>query len=235
MSLHEKTAYSAVYAPMHLIGLVPANAQSILDVGAGPGGVGRVLREKGFAGRIVAIEPVAERIAPNATYYDELHTCYIEDFKTEQRFDVIMLADVLEHLHDPWQALKSLRHLLSPAGLLLVQVPNVMHPDFLINFVCGDAQYVSAGICDITHIRWFNRLSIIRAVQEAGYTVKMVSRVYKNDQERVTANQPVSGKVIKLFNPQTGRELLIPGPDIKDYLTFQYVVLAEPGPAQPAG
>lgn len=228
MSLQEKTAYSAVYAPMHLIDHVPLNAQSILDVGAGPGGVGKVLRNRGFAGRIVAIEPVAERIAPNAESYNELHACYIEDFKTEQRFDVIMLADVLEHLHDPWQALQSLRHLLSAEGLLLVQVPNVMHPDFLLNFVCGDARYVPAGICDITHIRWFNRLSIIRAVEEAGYSVKAVSRVYKNDQERSTANQPASGQLMRLANPQTGRELLIPAHDLPDYLTFQYIVSAEP-------
>lgn len=229
MSLQDKTAYSAGYAPMHLIGLVPAEAQSLLDVGAGPGGVGKVMRNRGFAGRIVAIEPVADRIAPNAEFYNEIHTCHIENYQTEQRFDVIMLADVLEHLHDPWQALNSLRHLLSPTGLLLVQVPNVMHPDFLLNFVCGDAQYVSAGICDITHIRWFNRLSIIRSIQEAGYTVKMVSRVFKNDQERATANQPVSGQLLKLANPQTGRELLIPATDLVDYLTFQYIVSAEKG------
>lgn len=229
MSLQEKTTYSPVYAPMALIGLIPEDAQSVLDVGAGPGGVGRVLRERGFAGHIVAIEPVAERIAPNAEFYNELHTCYIENFQTEQRFDVIMLADVLEHLHDPWQALKSLRHLLSPTGLLLVQVPNVMHPDFLLNFLCGEARYVSAGICDITHIRWFNRFSIIRAVQEAGYSVKAVSHVFKNDQDMATANQPISGKLMRLVNPQTGRELLIPATDRVDYLTFQYTVSAEKG------
>jgi len=229
MSLQEKTTYSAGYAPIHLIDLVPAGAQSILDVGAGPGGVGNVMRNRGFAGRIVAIEPVDGRIAPNAEFYNEIHTCHIENFQTEQRFDVIMLADVLEHLHDPWQALNSLRHLLSPTGLLLVQVPNVMHPDFLLNFVCGDAQYVSAGICDITHIRWFNRLSIIRSLQEAGYTVKMVYRVFKNDQERATANQSASGQLMKLANPQTGRELLIPATDLVDYLTYQYAVSAELG------
>lgn len=227
MSLQEKTAYSAVYAPLHLIDLVPATAQSILDVGAGPGGVGKVMRSRGFAGKIVAIEPVADRIAPNAGFYNEIHASYIENFQTEQCFDVIMLADVLEHLHDPWQALKSLRHLLSPAGLLLVQVPNVMHPDFLLNFVCGEAQYVPAGICDITHIRWFNRISITRSIREAGYTVKMVSRVFKNDQERATANQPASGQLMRLANPQTGRELLIPATDLPDYLTFQYIVTAE--------
>lgn len=47
---------SSVCAPMDLIALVPANAQSVLDVGAGHGGAGRVLCERGFAGRIVAIE-----------------------------------------------------------------------------------------------------------------------------------------------------------------------------------
>lgn len=229
MSLQEKTKYSTVYAPMDLIAMIPANAQSVLDVGAGPGGVGRALRERGFAGSIVAIEPVTERIAPNAEWYSEVHACYIEDYRTEQRFDVIVLADVLEHLHDPWQALNSLRRLLSPAGLLLVQVPNVMHPDFLLNFICGEAQYVPAGICDITHVRWFNRLSIIRAVQEAGYAVKNVSRIFKNDQERATANQTASGKLMRLANPQTGLELLIPSTDVVEYLTFQYLVSAENG------
>lgn len=229
MSLNAKAAYSTAYAPMDLIGLVPTHAQSILDVGAGPGGVGRVLRERGFAGDIVAIEPITERIAPNAECYSELHTCPVEDYCTERRFDVIILADVLEHLHDPWMALGNLRSLLLPKGILLIQVPNVMHPDFLLNFICGTAEYVPAGICDITHIRWFNRLSIIRAVQDAGYVVKTVSRIFKNTQEQVAATRPVPGQFMRVVNPQTGRELLIPATDSVDYLTFQYIVSAEQG------
>jgi len=228
MSLQEKTSYLPSYAPLELINLVPVEAQSILDVGAGPGGVGHAMRERGFAGRLVAIEPVAERIEANARFYDELHACLIEEFRTEQRFDAIVLADVLEHLHDPWQALRDLRPLLSPSGRLLVQVPNVMHPDFLLNFVCGEAEYVPAGICDITHIRWFNRISITRSIQEAGYAVKMVGRVFKNDQERTTASQPATGQLMRPVNPQTGRELMVPASDLPDYLTFQYIVTAEP-------
>lgn len=56
MSLQENTAYSPVYAPIDLIVLVPADAQSVLDVGAGPSGEGRVLREKGMRDVFVAIE-----------------------------------------------------------------------------------------------------------------------------------------------------------------------------------
>lgn len=229
MSLQDQTAYLPDYAPMHLIQMIPEQAQSVLDVGAGPGGVGRVLRERGFSGKIIGIEPVAERIAPNAEFYDETHACYIEDFQTDQRFDVILLADVLEHLNDPWQALKVLRPLLSPTGVLLAQVPNVMHPDFMLNFLCGDAQYVPAGICDITHIRWFNRISIVRAVQEAGFSVKTVSRIFKSDQDQVTATQPISGTYLRVVNHQTGRELMIPAADRADYLTFQYAISAEIG------
>lgn len=92
MSLQAKTTYSTAYAPMDLIALIPEGTQSILDVGAGPGGVGRVLRERGFAGHLVAIEPVTERIAPNAKCYNELHAGHIEDYRTEQRFDVILLS-----------------------------------------------------------------------------------------------------------------------------------------------
>jgi 2-polyprenyl-3-methyl-5-hydroxy-6-metoxy-1,4-benzoquinol methylase len=226
MSLQEKTAYNPVYAPIAVINLIPENASSILDVGAGPGGVGRVLRQRGFEGRIVAIEPVSERIAPNSDAYNEVHNCYIENYHPKERFDVVMLADVLEHLNDPWLALKDLRILLSDNGILLVQVPNVMHPDFILNFLCGIGQYVPAGICDITHIRWFNRFSIIKAVQDAGYIVQSVSRVFKTDQERLIATNPVNEKHLKLINPDTKREILVPAADRADYLTFQYVVQA---------
>jgi 2-polyprenyl-3-methyl-5-hydroxy-6-metoxy-1,4-benzoquinol methylase len=226
MDLQNKTAYNPAYAPMAVINAIPESAKSVLDVGAGPGGVGRVLREKGFSGRIVAIEPVAERIASNLTYYNESHNCYIEDFKNTEAFDAILLADVLEHMQDPWAALIQLKKLLSESGSLIVQVPNVMHPDFIVNFMCGAAQYQPAGICDITHIRWFNRLSILKAVKDAGYEVNSISRVFKTNQEQDIATKPFSAQHLRLKNGQTNREILVPAEDRADYLTFQYVVQA---------
>jgi SAM-dependent methyltransferase len=48
-----------------------------------------------------------------------------------QRFDVVMLISVLEHLVDPQLVLQSARRLLRPSGLLLVNVPTWIGKRFL--------------------------------------------------------------------------------------------------------
>jgi len=53
----------------------------------------------------------------------------LEDFEPgEQRFDHVQWFHVLEHVHDPLEALLKLRSLLAPGGTLLVEVPNVYQP-----------------------------------------------------------------------------------------------------------
>lgn len=43
----------------------------------------------------------------------------------QQHFDLVSMFHVLEHLTDPIQALKALSRLLTPAGMLLIEVPDV--------------------------------------------------------------------------------------------------------------
>ena len=40
---------------------------------------------------------------------------------------MIIFADVLEHLVDPWGVLRELRPMLSPGGRVLLSVPNIAH------------------------------------------------------------------------------------------------------------
>jgi SAM-dependent methyltransferase len=41
-------------------------------------------------------------------------------------FDCIICSHVLEHVHDPVQALKKIKHALKPGGVLLLSCPNAM-------------------------------------------------------------------------------------------------------------
>jgi 2-polyprenyl-3-methyl-5-hydroxy-6-metoxy-1,4-benzoquinol methylase len=48
-----------------------------------------------------------------------------------QKFDLIMIISVLEHLHNPVEVLQSCRELLKPGGILLVNVPTWLGKVFL--------------------------------------------------------------------------------------------------------
>lgn len=49
----------------------------------------------------------------------------------DQRFDLIMIISVLEHLHEPVEILRSCRALLNPGGILLINVPTWLGKVFL--------------------------------------------------------------------------------------------------------
>lgn len=48
----------------------------------------------------------------------------IEDFETEERFDLVLLLNLIEHVEDPRAVLGKVQKLLSPQGLALVKTPN---------------------------------------------------------------------------------------------------------------
>jgi len=55
-------------------------------------------------------------------FYPEFDICNIptENF---QKYDLVILEQVLEHVHDPNKALSNIKRLLNPAGLLLITTP----------------------------------------------------------------------------------------------------------------
>ncbi len=50
---------------------------------------------------------------------------------SEQRFDAVLLISVLEHLHDPLNVLESVRRLLKPSGIVMINVPTWRGKGFL--------------------------------------------------------------------------------------------------------
>lgn len=78
------------------------------------------------------------------------------DAKNEQRFDLISLIHVLEHLPEPVQALTNLRErLLTPDGAFLLEVPNLyIHNSY-----------------EIAHLHAFSKHTLLETLRLAGYRV----------------------------------------------------------------
>jgi GT2 family glycosyltransferase/2-polyprenyl-3-methyl-5-hydroxy-6-metoxy-1,4-benzoquinol methylase/glycosyltransferase involved in cell wall biosynthesis len=113
---------------------------------------------------VQALKPICETVVKA----DLDQSDWIKSFDGQQ-FDVIVAADVLEHLRDPMQCLMNARELLAPEGYLVVSIPNVGHNSVLASLFSGRFPYQSRGLLDRTHLRFFTRHDFETILLETGF------------------------------------------------------------------
>lgn len=173
----------------------------LLDVGSGAGAWAVRLRDAG-AQELVALDPSAAAVAIARERYDTAVVGTLEDATLQdlggRRFDVIVAADVLEHLVDPWQALLKLRSWAAEDALLAVSVPNLRFYRLVGNLVLrGEFEYERSGVRDWTHLRWFTRLSLGRALNACGW-----------EPQRWVASASLKGRLLAKVSEQLANDFL---------------------------
>jgi 2-polyprenyl-3-methyl-5-hydroxy-6-metoxy-1,4-benzoquinol methylase len=168
----EKYVYHATRASSHgqIIALTPPNSR-VLDLGCGPGHVAEHLREKGCT--VVGVDrnlTEAARARCDWAYECDLESAWPAELQS-RRFDVVLLADVLEHLREPAKALARARAQLRPGGCVIASVPNAANAYVRLNLLLGRFEYAERGIMDRDHVRFFTRGSFLRALKAAGFRV----------------------------------------------------------------
>jgi SAM-dependent methyltransferase len=98
----------------------------------------------------------------------------------DAHFDVIIFADVLEHVPWPLGVLKRYLQWLAPGGSVLVSLPtggsvlvslpNVGLWSVRLSHLAGRWEYADTGVLDRTHLRFFTRRSARWLLREAGLT-----------------------------------------------------------------
>jgi SAM-dependent methyltransferase len=98
-------------------------------------------------------------------------------------FDCIIMADVIEHLLDPWLCLSQCASMLTDDGCLVLSVPNVSHLSILLPLIAKDRwSYEDHGILDRGHLRFFTLSELKSAVSDAGLRVDAIeSKQYSWD------------------------------------------------------
>jgi len=99
----------------------------LLDVGCGTGDFLLFMREKGW--KVVGLELSSEARRMTRRRRLNVHALTVGEFLSQcpaekGRFDVVSMFHVLEHLPDPVKILQGVKRLLSPLGVVVVQVPN---------------------------------------------------------------------------------------------------------------
>ena len=107
---------------------------TVLEIGCGTGQFLRYLQFKGVS-KITGIDHdialkkfIHPNVRPNFRAVDIF--VYLRDLSPEQKFDRIVLFDVLEHFdqHDGCKLLSQLTRILAENGQIVVQVPNMASP-----------------------------------------------------------------------------------------------------------
>jgi 2-polyprenyl-3-methyl-5-hydroxy-6-metoxy-1,4-benzoquinol methylase len=86
-------------------------------------------------------------------------------------YDVIIFADVLEHLPWPVSAMKRYLRWLKPGGSVIVSLPNVGLWSVRFAHLFGRWQYEETGVLDRTHLRFFTRRSARWLLDQAGLEI----------------------------------------------------------------
>jgi 2-polyprenyl-3-methyl-5-hydroxy-6-metoxy-1,4-benzoquinol methylase len=140
---------------------------SALDIGGGSGWLLDSLKRadpRVTRTTVVDIDAGAENAARANGH--EFHLTPVEGFHTDQKFDLILMLNLLEHVPNPALLLEKVRGLLKPGGRVWIKTPN---------FDSLDARLFKnrswGGFHTPRHFVLFTRPSLIRHCQDAGFEV----------------------------------------------------------------
>jgi 2-polyprenyl-3-methyl-5-hydroxy-6-metoxy-1,4-benzoquinol methylase len=93
------------------------------------------------------------------------------EVRADGPFDVVLAADVLEHVRTPELVLEQSRDVLAARGVLIASVPNFGHWYARGRTALGLFDYDQRGILDRGHVRFFSRRGILRRLRAAGFAI----------------------------------------------------------------
>jgi SAM-dependent methyltransferase len=195
--------------------------KKVLELGCATGYMSRVLRDRGC--KVVAVEMDATAAARASQFCDRVIVADLDRVDLsrelgEELFDVIVAADVLEHLKDPLRVLRRIRPHLEPGGRVVASIPNVAHGSVRLALLTGTFPYSEVGLLDRTHLRFFTAASVERLFADAGFHISHVHR-----QRRALDRSEVPFDRAAL--PSGVVEAIAADPEA---LTYQFIVTAEP-------
>jgi 2-polyprenyl-3-methyl-5-hydroxy-6-metoxy-1,4-benzoquinol methylase len=203
-----------------VISLIPNNPdQKILEIGAGSGNTLVYLKEKHLAGHVMGVElmKIAGSNQENRLIdVFQIANIEIEDIKaSEEYFDVILCADVLEHLVDPWGAVDKISRYLKKDGLLIVSIPNLREWKTLFKVIFkGEFNYqAQGGIMDKTHLRFFCKKNVSGLL-----STNLLTPIFSKP--NFMLDVVPEGRKRKLINLLSFRIF-------EDFLTVQYLFIAK--------
>lgn len=163
--------YDVNESPGMIVDLIDPGSK-VLDVGCGDGSLARLMIQK-KAATVLGIEPNLVRAkAAGETGLFVINSDFNQQaLPPDSLFDVIVFADVLEHMVHPPDALILAKKYLRREGFVIASIPNVAHWTVRLNLLKGNFNYSEIGIMDASHVRWFTAKTLVSLFEDCGYVV----------------------------------------------------------------
>src|SRR5215210_2768079 len=164
-----------------LVEQLPETSRNILDLGCATGEVGVAIVKRIPEARVTGVELDPPMAAVAAGRIANVVSVDLEDLDAVraalagERFDAVIAGDILEHLVDPWRALRGLQPVLTNDALIIASLPNIGFWDTWWNVLVHRRwPYRPRGIHDSTHLRFFAGRHIPPLFEQAGFRVDAV-------------------------------------------------------------
>lgn len=183
VKFREKWGFSPfyyAYTRMDLIECIDKDKNddiSVLEIGCGLGATMMNLKYQFPNARVKGIE-LEDKVANLGAMLQEIVQGNVErdTFPFEdERFDYIILGNVLENLYNPEEVLKKLIGFLNRDGCIICSIPNVMHTSIILPLLRGHFNYGEEGPLDYRNIRFFTLESIKKMFANVGCCIDEIS------------------------------------------------------------
>lgn len=160
-----------------------AEGSRVLDIGCGAGDLGDYLQKQKQC-RVVGVDYSAESVAVAAQKLETVIQLDLNvqtlDKQVEGTFDVIVMADILEHIHTADAVLRSAENYLTASGKILISIPNAGYVGALLSLYDDAWRYREEGILDRTHVRFYTKQSVMELLRDNGYEGRICDRVSRD-------------------------------------------------------
>ncbi len=158
-----------------ILSLFPSSAKKVLDIGCSDGQLGKIIKDK-FQVEVHGLDISAEALALaqdnlEKTFLLDINSDEWTDKLTDNKYDVVILSEVLEHLFAPDKVLAEVKKILADKGEVIITIPNLLFWKNRLKIFLGKWEYTDQGLMDRGHIHFFSWHSFVKMLDKAGFYI----------------------------------------------------------------
>ena len=146
----------------------------VADIGCGQGAFALRMADAGMDVVGIDVVPASEQQADGFAYHEvdlfdpQARARFLDG--RDEAFDAVVLIEVIEHVHDPWETLAFARELLRPGGVLLLSTPNITSFYSRFRFLTGGRfhQFEPADL-EYGHINPMTAMMVQTVLDDTGF------------------------------------------------------------------
>jgi 2-polyprenyl-3-methyl-5-hydroxy-6-metoxy-1,4-benzoquinol methylase len=160
-----------------------ASATSILELGVGHGITTNIFSKYFYRHVVLDASPAVinnfKKNFPDCSA--QIIETFFEKFESDEKFDIIVLGFVLEHVDNPVEIMAYFKNFLSPEGKMFVTVPNAEVLNRRLGYIAGilpDMKQLSEHDLMCGHKRYYTVQSLAEEAKNAGYKIERLEGIY---------------------------------------------------------